>query len=238
GLLRNPLIFGLITFLLSFSSFLILPFILPKYFNPLKWTIGKMSLFYLYFSLLISVVNWYYSSFFLVTERHLNHSFSYYLFSSFIISFSAFVLYIFLNERKKNNHFSLTAKKLFKTKVNTISPSNQSILFKSDIKKAHRTLLIKDLAYIKLQKNKAIFFYSIDGVIQEKTLLISMGKLEEQIKDYGCLIRCHPSYIINNHQVDRIEGNACGYLLQVSGVDLLIPVSRNFPKEFLFTLLN
>jgi len=238
GLVRNALIFGLITFMLTLISFIIIPLISPKYFNPLKWTIGRMSLFYLYLSLLLSSVYWYYTSFFLALERQLSHDFFYYFFSSLITSFSAFMFYIFLNERKKNHHFSSIAKKLMQSKSEICLPGTESFSFKSDINNENNTLLISDLVYIKTQKNKAIIFYRVNDLIQEKTFSLSNNELEIQIKEHVCLIRCHPSYIINSHKVSKIIGNVRGYFLQVADVDFLIPVSHNFPKEFLYTLIK
>jgi len=52
------------------------------------------------------------------------------------------------------------------------------------------------------------------------------------------IVRCHKSYIVNAKKVNKIHGNARGYFLNIKNIDFSIPVSRNFPKELLFTLIE
>ena len=64
------------------------------------------------------------------------------------------------------------------------------------------------------------------------------NKIESFLKDYDFIIRCHKSYIVNTKYVNKVTGNARGYLLKCNILDFYIPVSRKFSKKSLLTLVK
>lgn len=241
NLIFITLCFGLITFLISLFNFFILPLFYPRYFDPNKWIIGKTALFHLIMILMISIVN----SFYIFSISKNNNSFDYTFFhsilSTILVGIFPLLFYIFISERKLNKQHSLIAQKLYDTKEKTIKHPKKTdikITLLDENKKDNLELLVNDLIYISSDANYASIFYWIDGIQKEYLIRTSLSKLEHQLKEFDFIVRCHKSYIVNTKQVVKIKGNARGYYLQFPVIDFQIPVSRSFPKEFLFTLVN
>jgi DNA-binding LytR/AlgR family response regulator len=162
------------------------------------------------------------------------------LLATSLVGFFPAILYIFITERSANTQH--------KTVANTISSykktkpignnQNQDIYLQGENKNETLQINIENLIYISSEKNYASVFYFKDDQIKECLLRTSLAKIENQLAAHSQIIRCHKSYIINSKFVKEIKGNARGYFLEIHQLDLLIPVSRNFPKEMLFTLVQ
>lgn len=116
-------------------------------------------------------------------------------------------------------------------------PENEdSIKLQFDGKEASLNLAIKDLLCFEANDNYTAIYYLRDGKVKKELYRITLKKIEDQVKGYGQIIRCHKSYIINVGMVSKVTGNAQGYKLQMTGVEVLIPVSRSFPKSMISNL--
>lgn len=236
--IQDSLVLGLITFLISLVNFLITPLIFPKYFIPNKWVIGKMTLFFLVNTILVSIAIWYYNSSITKLIDDSIASFFYEVFLSSLIGFFILVFYVFLNERKNQKKHHSVAEKLSKIKHNKDAQNQDIIIIDSNTKENSFSLLTQDLVFINSKNQSVTIFYKSSGVIKKYQTNLSINELEQQLIDFNYIIRCHKSYIINRHHTTKIVGNARGYFLQLSGVKFLIPIAVNFPKEFLYTLVN
>jgi len=91
---------------------------------------------------------------------------------------------------------------------------------------------------IKFKSKLASFFIIENNELKEKILRVTLTKIESFLKDYDFIIRCHKSYIVNKKYVNKVTGNARGYLLKCNILDFYIPVSRKFSKKSLLTLVK
>jgi len=236
--------FGLITFLITLINLLVFPYIFPKFFNPNKWVIWKMSLFFLATIALIGVVNWYYNLLVARPIDQLDHSFLHYIAVTLLVGFLPLLFYIYIRERKNNKQYNLVATKLSDIRIakhETIDNEtklNTTITLVTANQKDSLSLVINDLIYISSEANYARILYIYNGDKKEQLLKISLSELEKQLQNFEFILRCHNSYIVNTHHVNRINANARGYFLQLNTYDFAIPVSRSFPKEFLFMLVK
>ncbi len=237
NLVSYTLGFGLITFIITLFNLFIFPFIFPKFFNPNKWIIGKMTLFFLGTTLMISIANWYYNLSIARPINQIDNTFLYYVLVTLLVGFFPLIFYIYISERNRSKQYVLVAKKLSNTNDDFLK-EDENITLISATKKDSFSFVINDLVYISSEGNYASIFYLKNNELKEQLIRISLSKLENQLQDYASIVRCHKSYIVNTHQVLQIDGNARGYFLKLDKIDFSIPVSRSFPKEFLYTLVK
>lgn len=249
GKLENNMVhftlgFGLITFLVMLFNFLASPIIFKKFHNPNKWTIGKTFVFFTIAILILSIANWYYNLQVARPKGLLENSLHYYIFTTYLFGFFPMLFYVFINERKTNKQRNSVAQKLSNTKKETQTIPNEdskvdtAITLVADNQKDNATFGLKNLLYISSEGNYASIFYIQNDSMKEELLRNSLNNVEKQLVAYKSVIRCHKSFLVNAQQVLKMQGNARGYFLQLPNLDFLIPVSRTFPKEFLYTLIK
>ena len=230
-------IYGLITTSVFLTNLILLPLFFKKAFNPNKWNVYKMILLAIELVLIISIIN-------LLVSRQLINSnkedFDYFFFLSntILIGFFPILFYVYLIEiisNKKHKNIAKSISHELKSKKNT---KNSIILIIGENKNEILKILEKDLIYISSEKNYASIFHIQNGKTQETLIRLPLIKIEQQLSKHTCIVRCHKSYIINTNHVEKIKGNARGYLLKIINFEELIPVSRSFPKELLFTLVK
>jgi len=243
------IMFGLITTFIMFLNSFLLPLIFPIFFNTNKWVIYKMTIFVLGTILMIGVVNWFSFNQTVRGAEVEQNGLGFFMSSTALIGFFPLLFYLYISEKVKFKEHKTIADSISKVKNTTIRVVNKDvkneILIKlyGENKKEVLELVLDDLLFISYEKNYSSVYHNEAGKIKEKLLRISLSKLEKQLSDYKNIVRCHKSYIVNTHQVEEIQGNARSYLLKIKQNDsrdkpMLIPVSRTFPKQLLFTLIG
>jgi len=245
NMLYFAFMYGLITLFVVASNLFFLPFIFPKYFNPNKWKIGKMLLLVLGIVILIGVANWYFSQE-MFPENIERYSLAYFTFITGITGIFPLGIYVYFSEKIGTKKHQVVVKKIAEVTKSTpkenLSNFTNTITIVGDTKKEVFELPVDKLVYISYEKNYASLFYLKESKIVEQVMRTTLNKLEKQFTAYNFIVRCHKSYLVNTHHVKEIQGNARSYLLKIPNTtaneeDFLIPVSRNFPKELLFTLV-
>ena len=85
----------------------------------------------------------------------------------------------------------------------------------------------------------SFFLLNDDDIVIEKVIRITLQTTETLLEKYKeVIIKCHRSYLVNTFHFNNIQGNARSYTLESLKIKNSIPVSRNFPKERLNTLIN
>lgn len=242
--LQYALGFGLITFAVFLLIVLLSPILFPKFHNPNKWTIGKTTIFFLITILFIGVANWYYNLQVARPKGLLENSLGYYIVITYFVGLFPMLFYIFFSERKANKQRNSIAKKLSATIRDSYisqqyeSEKNATITLVAENKKDNFSFSLKNLLFISSEGNYASIFYVKNNSVKEEVIRNSLNSIENQLAKHKSVVRCHKSYIVNTQQVLKMQGNARGYFLQLPKIDFLIPVSRTFPKEFLYTLIK
>ncbi len=86
------------------------------------------------------------------------------------------------------------------------------------------------LLYIESDKN----YCKITTAEGITTLRSTLTTLENQLKPYGHVIRCHRAFLVNMKSVECILGSASsGYKLKIKSHDATVPVSRTYIAEVL-----
>lgn len=64
-----------------------------------------------------------------------------------------------------------------------------------------------------------------------KLLRLTMKQAEASVASAPFIIRCHRAFLVNLHQVIKVDGNSQGYRLRLDGCADEVPVSRAYAKE-------
>lgn len=241
SLLIYSLSIGFITFLGKFITLTVPPILFKNYFNEDSWNVKKNILFIFFGVLFIGSALWYFGVFFKKSlgVEHVNYfKFLYY---SFLVGAIPILSGIYINEK------TLRQKRLFRAneinaKKNRLLKNNnhnrEEIILKSNNKNNTIKIIVDKLIYVTSEGNYTSFFIENKEKVEEKILRITLNSSFEQLKKFKNIIRCHKSYIVNTNYVNKVSGNARGYLLHSDYIPFLIPVSRKFSKSSILSLLE
>jgi len=226
--------FGLITSFALIISYLLLPFLFTKLFDSNYWNIKKELIFVLSNIIIITILNYeYYIIFdYGTTQQHSLFFFGLITASVgiFPVTFLVFIREMYLTGKSKKNALELNA--IIEQKIRKV-PKNEVITINADTKVDMLKLNLQDLLYIKSEDNYCKLYFKENKQIQNKLLRISLKNIEEQLRNYPEILRCHRSYIVNKNHILKISGNARSYIIHFALCNETAFVSRNFPKEML-----
>lgn len=231
--------YGLITFSTMLTTTLILPFIFPKLYNNINWSISKHFIYIASTTLLISIANWYYN-----TQVQIGGSSILSLPTMVVYTFSIglfpILLYLYIDERYSRGKREKIASELNKELgVKVTKPLEKiTITLYSDETKEVLTFDVNKLVYVSSLGNYASVFLLENNTIIEKVIRTTLSKIEKELSEQKSIIRCHKSYIVNSIYIKSVSGNARGYLLKSDTFPFEIPVSRKYKKQDLMKLIQ
>ncbi len=241
-------LFGMITVSVMLLNLFVMPLVFVKLFNPSKWSVYKMLVFVFMIIVMIAIANWFFYFYAMVGEGVASHNLVFFLKVTVLTGIFPLFIYLYISERVKNKQHQMVADTISevqksKTRVTNTERDSQQISLLGENKKEVFVFNLENLLYIGFEKNYASIYYVENEIVKEQLIRTSLNKIETQLEAYNHIVRCHKSYIVNTHQVSEIQGNARSYLLKIKQIDstqeaILIPVSRSFPKELLFTLVG
>ncbi|KGL62420.1 LytR/AlgR family response regulator transcription factor [Polaribacter sp. Hel1_85] len=233
---------GLVTFIGVFFFLYVPALIFKNYFNEDNWTIGRNIFLIIIGILFTGIVIWSLGNIYKSQYNIKNISLIRFLFYTYLVGTLPVVFFIFINEKNVREKREKRA-----NAINTYNKEKREVYLKklpskikffSENKKENISFSIDDLVYITSQGNYASFFIKKETDIKEKILRVTLTKIEEKLKEYPNVFRCHKSYIINSNFINDISGNARGYLLKSNFISTDIPVSRSFSKQSLQKLIK
>jgi hypothetical protein len=83
-----------------------------------------------------------------------------------------------------------------------------------------------DLLYIQAADNYVEVHHHSEGRVERSILRGTLKQMEGQLSGKGNIFRCHKSYLVNLDHVVRVSGNAQGFRLHLAPGDEGVPVSR------------
>lgn len=240
--------FAIVTALATVIPLIVLPCIFKKFYNPLHWTIGKSLVNCLLFFFFLSIFLIIYTEVLIPLPGlyivHKGISFvgdanAKGILTDLLLALSIAVVPVSLtffftknSILKQNLKDALELNRTLSDKIkSTSNEDSTTIILTGSTKEQVRTSL-DNIIYIEAADNYMYVYYSDDDKLKHKLLRSTIKQIEEQLKDYPSLIRCHRAYIVNTGQIVNIEGNARGYKLKLGKTDKEIPVSRTYMQAF------
>lgn len=110
--------------------------------------------------------------------------------------------------------------------------SEKIIQIDSKLKKEKLNFYPDQFLYATSDGNYVVFFLNRNNKVEKEVIRNSINNIEEQLSQIPSIVRTHRAFIVNIRKVYLKKGNALGYQLKLSNIDVEIPVSRQNIKTF------
>ena len=110
--------------------------------------------------------------------------------------------------------------------------SEKIIQIDSKLKKEKLNFYPDQFLYATSDGNYVVFFLNRNNKVEKEVIRNSINNIEEQLSQIPSIVRTHRAFIVNIRKVYLKKGNALGYQLKLSNIDVEIPVSRQNIKAF------
>ena len=93
------------------------------------------------------------------------------------------------------------------------------------------SLQIADLLYIEAVGNYVKVYHLQDGQVHADRLRATSKQMEEDLRDYPMIVRCHRAFLVNLAQVEQIVSRAGAMQLVIKHCNESLPVSRSHAAQ-------
>lgn len=157
----------------------------------------------------------------------------YLMFKVIIICMAAPVILFLYDSRKelrKQNDFLLEEERLLIKDVDKIEDPqlNKPIEFVSENKNEKLNLTASNIVFIKSADNYVEIFFKEGDELKKKLLRTTLKNIELQVKPFPFFIRCHRSFLVNFHFIEKLTKNYGNNWIKIAGYTEQIPVSRQY----------
>lgn len=222
GAPEKILFFGVITLLCFWFLEILLPILLPGWFNDRKWRVWHRIVYYLLLLWLIASMNGLYINY--INELSFNWgNYGTILIQTTALGILPVTMIVLYRYNEKMVYYLQQAAQVERTSRLTTKDHLPS----SDVHNAgsNEGIFLAAEAYGNYVK---VYYVSKEGWRQE-VQRVTLSKLVDDLSPTG-VIRCHRSFAVASGQVKSVNGNAQGLQLLVGTSGLEIPVSRTYLK--------
>jgi hypothetical protein len=228
--------FALTTMLVTSVAFVLLPLIFKRFYDPNKWTIGRILLNNVFILIIMGIGVVCYDYFIVMKQlpQYFPMGFWVDLFATLtigIVPISIITIISQNNTLKRNLNRSKEINQILSERVKTLSTNDDVfITLKGSIKESI-SLKPEDIIYIESEGNYVNVYYKQDDKIMHRLLRSTTKQMEESLQNHAMFIRCHRAFIVNTNYISNTKGNAQGYQLTLYDISQEIPVSRTYLKS-------
>ncbi|MDR3261524.1 MAG: LytTR family transcriptional regulator [Tannerella sp.] len=116
--------------------------------------------------------------------------------------------------------------------------TEESLVILSGTTKDKLVLNPTKILYIESSGNYVKINFLEDRKVTRKILRTTIQLMEDALKAYPTIIRCHRAFIVNISYIEKINANQQGFLLVLKIIDKEVPVSRTHKKNLISILEN
>lgn len=217
-------VFGAWCWLVLLLLDLIVPRIVPSWFDERRWNVGREILWVLLHFAVIGIGNAL-IAFFLgmqsLSARMLLH------YEGYTIAVGIFpvVISVLVTEVRLSKRYAAGSESLNEQLHGAVT-GGEAVILPSENKNEDLTLLPDQLLLLEAADNYVTVFYKKEDALQRSVLRSTLKAQEDQLAHIPAFLRVHKSYVVNCDHILRISGNAQGYKLHFDGVEHPVPVSR------------
>ncbi|MBN2681049.1 MAG: LytTR family transcriptional regulator DNA-binding domain-containing protein [Bacteroidales bacterium] len=214
-------------FVLSFNL-IVIPSFIPKLFDNEKWNIKREIIWNLW--TLISISACYYLFY---TKLYGIISISLFdLWKVAVIGSIPIAVLIVINHNRLLRYNLKSSKQLNSYLLERNTLKEKLIHFDSDYKKDDFIVKAEAIVVIRAADNYIEIFYKAENEIKKQMIRNTMRNVENIIKEFNFIIKCHRSFIVNTNHIKEVLGNSQGYRLFFEGLDFQALVSQSFVSDF------
>ena len=230
--------YGFVTSLVLLFDMLLLPRIFPGIFNETKWNVFRGICFQFWHIISIGTANILYSNYIGGKEINVSAVLDFFLITLsigfFPITISVVSIHYYLLKKNVESTKKINERIVsFENHREEAAEKPQKIVITSETGKEKIEINLKDLLFIKSIDNYVEVYRADRDNIEIILLRSSLKRIEENLKSYPFLFKCHRTYLINVNNISKVTGNSQGYRLIFKGVEYSIPVSRSYSKILL-----
>lgn len=220
--------FGVITFLLCFIVLVVLQFIFPKWIGVSEWDYSPPFILNIILLILTSVAYSFYIRY--VGKTYLT---LYVLFKIFLVCLLPVII---LGILYRNKSLEIIIKNLqkqnttFLSRIKTLEDESdeQLIHIYSDNKADKLSVQYRDLILVKSADNYIEIYFQKKEKTEKKLLRNTLKNIQTLLIHKPNIMRCHRTSIVNIKYVQKLKKTYNGYSLKMAGLDIEIPVSRQY----------
>ncbi len=212
----------------------VLPWMFPKYYEERAWTLGKEVSGTLALLLCITVCVWLYVAWLCGVMPGVRLFFTVLL---WVLILGAFPTVLFAmwnrNIRLARNLREATELNLRLSQKPEAEETPPAMLVFSGGTKEMLEMDARSFLYAESEGNyvRLHYFSPNDNRPVSKLLRLTMKQAEASVASAPFIVRCHRAFLVNLHQVSKVDGNSQGYRLRLEGCAEEVPVSRGYAKE-------
>ncbi len=160
-------------------------------------------------------------------------SFANFLETLVIIAFCSFAIGLYWRFKFRSRYLAeeLAETKLLNEQLKAIKPSPVSSapadLTLTGTTNETVTLQVSDLLYIEAVGNYLKVYHLRDGAVRADMLRATSKQIEEELRDYPMIVRCHRAFLVNLAQIDQVIYKSGSMQLVMKFCPESIPVSRS-----------
>ncbi len=212
-----------ITFLSLSLNLLILPSLFPGIFIKRVWNIKKEILWNLWILTTISVGYYLYYKVLGIFTIDFKM-----VLGLIVIAIIPITGLIIVNRNRMLRSNLKLAERINKKLEENKSIDNKLVHFQSEYAKDNLSIKVNLLVLIRAANNYIEVFWIEGEKLRTQMIRTSLKNAEELLEDYSFIFKCHRSFMVNTHYIDKIEGNVQGYKIHFDNIDFSVPVSKKF----------
>lgn len=229
---NNRLLFvtgiGVIVFFIEFVTFILIPYLIPKWFKMSEWESGPPLFLSSVFLVLTSTALVFYIRYVGMVQLSL-----YIMFKVILVCLFPLIVLVILYKNKSLERIIIILKeqnKFYFSKIKEFEKLGieEEIDFISDNKSDKLTLKFKNVISIKSADNYIEINYLEKGMVEKKLLRSTLKNIESQLVGQKNFIRCHRTTIVNSLFIEKMTTNYNGSFLKMSYLEEKLPISRQY----------
>lgn len=212
----------------------VLPWMFPRYYEERAWTLGKEVLGTLALLLCITVCVWFYVAWLCGVMPGVRLFFTVLL---WVLILGAFPTVLFAmwnrNIRLAKNLREATELNLRLSKKQEAEEMPSATLVFSGGTKDTLVMDARSFLYAESEGNYVRLHYLSpkDNRLVSRLLRLTMKQAEAAVASAPFIVRCHRAFLVNLHQVTKMDGNSQGYRLRLEECAEEVPVSRAYVRR-------
>lgn len=224
--------YGLVSLLILILNLIVI----ESLFNEERWKVYKELIWTMWIILSIGLANYLYTiSIFDVSIPPLRFLLQLELSTFAIGIFPVSILVILRYQRlnKTNTQSAAMLEEAISGRQDNYPPYPESdFVLKSENKKEQLNINPDSLNYIESKGNYVYIVYNEGGEIKRQMQRNTLNNVLNQLSAYKFIVKCHRSFIVNKNIICMVSGNAQGLKLELTNLDIIIPVSRSYIDAF------
>lgn len=217
--------YGVTITLFYIISHLLMKYLMPKFYQPEHWNIGKELIAFGITFFIITTATFFFRCWVFNSWNITFYSYIYFFGIAFASALFPLIIFGVIQVMKAN---ALQQKQ--ENAKETVAPEPVRFFLTGNNKKEEVSLLKEELLFLQASDNYVAIHLNKSVKVQKHMIRATLSQLNDQINDPD-ILSVHRSFIVNLSNVQNLSGKSPNYVLSFEDSEEQVPVSRNKIKE-------